>query len=155
MTLSQKECGLLKDMKGQEELCIQKYKKYAELAKATELKALFESMAQVEQNHLETVTSMMSGTVPQMSYGKPLENSGASSYSCTPAQYVSEEDRKADAFLCQDMLTTEKHVSSLYDTSIFEFKDPSARLVLNHIQAEEQQHGQQIYAYMNCNGMYS
>ena len=155
MTLTQKESGLLKDMKGQEELCIRKYKNYASEAKATELKALFEAMAQVEQNHLQTVTSMMNGTVPQMPSQKPLENAGATSYCCTPAQYVSEEDRKADAFLCQDMLATEKHVSSLYNVSIFEFKDPEARKVLNHIQAEEQQHGQQIYAYMNCNGMYS
>ena len=155
MTLTQKESGLLKDMKGQEELCIQKYQKYAGLAKATELKALFESMAQVEQNHLQTVTAMMNGNVPSMPSQKPLENAGATSYCSTPAQYVTEEDRKADAFLCQDMLATEKHVSSMYDVSIFEFKDPSARKVLNHIQAEEQQHGQQIYAYMNCNGMYS
>lgn len=154
MTLTQKETGLLTDMKGQEELCIQKYGKYAESAKATELKALFESMKKVEENHLQTVASMLGGTVPPIP-ARPLENAGATSYTCTPAQYVTEEDRKADAFLCRDMLSTEKHVSSLYDVSIFEFKDPSARQVLNHIQAEEQQHGQQIYAYMNCNGMYS
>lgn len=153
MTLTQKETSLLKDMKGQEELCIEKYQKYAELAKASELKALFGAMAQVEQNHLQTVTQMMNGTVPAMPDGKPLENSNNTH--CTAVQYASDADRKADAFLLKDMLTTEKHVSSLYDVSIFEFKDPNARKVLNHIQAEEQQHGEQLYAYMSCNGMYS
>ena len=151
MTLTQKEHGLLKDAKGQEELCIAKYQKYSEMAKATELKALFASMAQVEQNHLQTVTSMMNGTVPQPAQ-KP-ENSNNNH--CTPANYTTAEDRKSDALLCQDMLSTEKHVSALYDTSIFEFSDPQARQVLNHIQAEEQQHGEQLYAYMNCNQMYS
>jgi rubrerythrin len=151
MTLTQKEHGLLKDAKGQEELCIAKYQKYSEMAKATELKALFASMAQVEQNHLQTVTSMMNGTVPQPA--QKLENSNNNH--CTPANYATAEDRKSDALLCQDMLSTEKHVSALYDTSIFEFSDPQARQVLNHIQAEEQQHGEQLYAYMNCNQMYS
>ena len=151
MTLTQKEHGLLKDAKGQEELCIAKYQKYSEMAKATELKALFASMAQVEQNHLQTVTSMMNGTVPQPA--QKLENSNNNH--CTPSKYTTEDDRKSDALLCQDMLTTEKHVSALYDTSIFEFSDPQARQVLNHIQAEEQQHGEQLYAYMNCNQMYS
>ena len=153
MMLTQKETGLLKDMKGQEELCIEKYNKYAMRAKSSELRALFQSMAQVEQNHLTTVTQMMNGTVPAMPDGKPLENS--SNANCTAVRYTSETDKQDDAFLCRDMLTTEKHVSSLYDVSIFEFKDPNARKVLNHIQAEEQQHGEQLYAYMSCHGMYS
>ena len=152
MTLTTKESGLLKDMKGQEELCIEKYKKYAELAKASELKALFESMAKVEQNHLSTVTAMMNGNVPVIPSGQ-LENSN--NQHCKSVQYSCDSDRQSDAFLCRDMLGTEKHVSALYDVSIFEFKDPAARKVLNHIQAEEQQHGEQLYAYMSCNGMYS
>lgn len=152
MTLTTKESGLLKDMKGQEELCIEKYKKYAELAKSGELKALFEAMAKVEQNHLTTITAMMGGTVPSIPAGQ-LENSN--NQHCKSVQYSSDSDRQSDAFLCRDMLGTEKHVSSLYDVSIFEFKDPAARKVLNHIQAEEQQHGEQLYAYMSCNGMYS
>ena len=151
MQLTQKETTLLKDMKGQEELCIAKYKKYAEDAKSSELKNLFTQMAKVEENHLSTINSMMSGTVP--SAPQHLENSNNAH--CTPFRYASDSDRQADSWLLRDMLSTEKHVSSLYDTSIFEFKDPAARKLLNHIQAEEQQHGEQIYAYMNCNGMYS
>ena len=151
--LTSKESGLLKDMKGQEELCVEKYEKYAELAKSGELKALFQSMKAVEEHHLRTVTEMMNGTAPSIPDGKPLENSNNNH--CAATQYASDADRKADAFLCRDMLSTEKHVSSLYDVSIFEFKDPAFRKALNHIQAEEQQHGEQLYAFMNTNGMYS
>ena len=151
--LTSKETGLLTDMKGQEELCIEKYGKYADLAKSGELKSLFQSMKTVEEHHLNTVTQMMNGTAPTIPDGKPLEN--AKNDYCAAVQYASEDDRKADAFLCRDMLSTEKHVSSLYDVSIFEFKDPAFRKALNHIQAEEQQHGEQLYAFMNANGMYS
>lgn len=151
MTLTQKETSLLKDMKGQEELCIAKYKKYAEMAKSSELKALFTQMAKVEENHLQTVTAMMGGTVQPA----PAQLENSNNAHCIPAQYASDADRQEDALLCRDMLSTEKHVSSLYDTSIFEFKDPAARKLLNHIQAEEQQHGEQLYAFMSCNGMYS
>ena len=54
----------------------------------------------------------------------------------------------------RDMLATEKHASSLYDVSVFEFGNPVARRVLNHIQSEEQQHGEQLYSYMKSNNMY-
>lgn len=67
----------------------------------------------------------------------------------------SPEGKKKDAYLCQDALSTEKHVSSTYNTCIFEFRDPNVRNVLNHIQKEEQQHGEQIYCYMAANGMYA
>ena len=149
-TLTQKESGLLKDMKGQEELCIEKHKNYANSAKSAELKSLFQSMKEVEETHLKTVESLMQGTVPTV----PPKIENSNNNHCTQTRYASEEDRKADAFLCRDMLATEKHASSLYDVSIFEFKDPATRKLLNHIQAEEQQHGEQLYAYMNCNNMY-
>jgi spore coat protein CotF len=53
------------------------------------------------------------------------------------------------------MLMTEKYVSGAYDTAIFEFKDAQVRNVLNHIQTEEQKHGEAISAYMQSKGMYS
>jgi hypothetical protein len=56
--------------------------------------------------------------------------------------------------LCSDVLSAEKHVSSLYDTCIFEFSDEKCRQALNHIQGEEQQHGKMIYDYMKANSMY-
>ncbi len=151
MTLSQKETDLLKDMKGQEQLCIEKYEKYASEACSEQLKTLFHALADVERQHLTTVTDMMSGKVGAAG------GSGSSSLGgCNTgkATYSDESCKKKDAFLCSDMLTTEKHVSALYNTGIFEFADAQARNVLNHIQSEEQQHGLKIYDYMNANGMY-
>ena len=152
MTLSTKETELLKDMKGQEELCIQKYDKYAKEAKSEELRCLFESMSKTEASHLKTVTDMMAGKEPESP--APLNADNAHCVACNEC-YQSQLDRDADAFLIRDMLATEKHASALYDTSVFEFKSPAARKMLNHIQSEEQQHGEQLYAYMNANGMYS
>lgn len=59
-----------------------------------------------------------------------------------------------DAKLCKDMLMTEKYVSGAYDTAVFEFRDTNVRQVLNHIQKEEQQHGEGIFQYMQSQGMY-
>ncbi|MPN24627.1 hypothetical protein SDC9_172028 [bioreactor metagenome] len=99
---------------------------------------------------------MMSGTVPSVSSGQQQ----ASAPSITPAYNQASgqgqnQNRNNDAYLCSDALSTEKHVSSIYNTSIFEFKDPGMRNVLNHIQTEEQEHGKKIYDYMAVNGMYS
>ncbi|HNZ83265.1 MAG TPA: spore coat protein [Sedimentibacter sp.] len=60
----------------------------------------------------------------------------------------------SDKDLCTDMLMTEKYVSGAYDTAIFEFRDPQVRSILNHIQKEEQQHGEAIFKYMESKGMY-
>jgi spore coat protein CotF len=64
-------------------------------------------------------------------------------------------DKQADCYLCSDLLADEKHVSGLYNTSIFEFNDKQIRDTLNHIQKEEQEHGKAIYDYMSVNNMYS
>ena len=150
MTPTQKETSFLTDLKGQEELCIGKYGRYAAEAKTPELRALFEDMKKTEQSHLETITSMMSGTVPETPATLKANND-----CCCAAHYESDGDRQSDAFLCRDMLSAEKHVSSVYNTAVFEFSNPAARKMLSHIEAEEQQHGEKIYAYMAANGMYS
>ena len=62
-------------------------------------------------------------------------------------------DKQDDAYLCQDALSMEKHVSGVYNMSIFEFRAPQARDVLSHLQKEEQQHGEMLYGYMSRNGM--
>ena len=149
MTPTQKETSFLTDLKGQEELCIGKYGRYAAEAKTPELRALFEDMKKTEQSHLETITSMMSGTVPETPATLKANND-----CCCAAHYESDGDRQSDAFLCRDMLSAEKHVSSVYNTAVFEFSNPAARKMLSHIEAEEQQHGEKIYAYMSANGMY-
>ena len=49
---------------------------------------------------------------------------------------------------------TEKYVSGTYDTAIFEFVDTRVRDLLNHIQKEEQQHGEAVFLYMQSKGLY-
>lgn len=150
MTLTQKETDLLNDLKGQEQLCITKYDEYAARAHSAELKALFGALADVERGHLTTVNDMLAGKVATPSGG----SSPLNGVSTGAVGYTSEQDKKEDAFLCSDMLSTEKHVSGVYNTGVFEFSDVQARNVLNHIQSEEQQHGLKLYEYMNANGMY-
>ncbi len=151
MVLTNKENGLLKDMKEQEELCIEKYTRYADLAKCPELKTLLNSIADTEREHLKTVNDIMNGNEP--SAPGALNASNAECKNCSNI-YSDAENKKNDKYLLSDLLSTEKHVSSLYNTSVFEFKSPAVRRMLSHIQAEEQQHGEMIYAFMNCNGMY-
>ncbi len=150
MQLTQKETMLLKDLKDQEQLCVDKYTKYATNASDPQLKDLFATIASTEQQHYDTLTQMESSTPPA-----PGGNAQTTlpSFSATYGMGDTPE-KKADCTLCSDMLTSEKHVSSLYDTCIFEFKDESLRQVLNHIQSEEQQHGKMIYDYMQTNSMY-
>ncbi len=151
MTLTQKETTLLNELKGQEQLCIEKYEQWASAACSEELTALFRALADVERGHLTTVTDMLAGKVSTPSGGSsPLDG-----VSTGKVSYASEDDKKRDAFLCADMLATEKHVSSVYNTGIFEFSDSQARQMLNHIQSEEQQHGLKLYEFMAANGMYS
>lgn len=146
---NQKESGLLKDLKGQEQLCVDKYMRHAEKAHDPQLKNLFSYLAQQEAQHLRTVTEMEQGTVPQM-------NGGSQSKPGFTAAYTAESrEKKDDCFLCSDVLAGEKHVSGLYDTCVFEFRNNQARNVLNHIQREEQEHGKLIYDYMAANNMYS
>ena len=49
MQLTPKEASLLKDLKGQEQLCVDKYNRHAASANDPQLKNLFEQIAQVEQ----------------------------------------------------------------------------------------------------------
>jgi spore coat protein CotF len=53
------------------------------------------------------------------------------------------------------MLMTEKFVSGAYDTAVFESANSDVRQALQHIQREEQQHGEGIFNYMSQHGMYN
>lgn len=140
---------LLQDMKSQEQLCIEKYAKYATQACDPQLQDLFSTIQQAEQTHLNTLTDMLSGTVPMMGGGGQQQIPEPAQSNCDAAQ------KQEDAYLCQDALSMEKHVSGGYNTTIFEFRDKQARDALNHIQKEEQEHGKYIYDYMAVNGMYA
>jgi len=152
LQLSQKETTLLTDLKSQEKICIEKYTKYASAALDPQLKELFTSIANVEREHLNSLNQIENGTLPQTNSGpKQTVKTTFSEYygmGDTP-------DKQADSYLCSDVLADEKHVSNLYNTCIFEFKETELRNILNHIQKEEQEHGKAIYDYMSKNNMYS
>jgi len=106
----------------------------------------------VERTHLDTVNKLLQGTIPAMSSSQGSPKSSADVTPKTPVAL--NEDQKNDAYLCSDSLSTEKYVSSVYNTGIFEFKNDQVRDILNHIQKEEQEHGKKIYDYMASNGLY-
>ena len=176
INLTAKEKMLLEDQKKHEELCIQKYSKYENLASDQQLKNIFINNAQIEREHLNTINQLLSGQVPstsnqqnsqqqmqsqqnmqnqnmqfqQMKSQQPMQQSSSVS---SQTSFMSSQN--SDKELCSDILMTEKFVSGAYDTAIFEFKDSQVRNVLNHIQKEEQQHGESVFKYMESKGMYT
>lgn len=154
--LSQKERMLLEDQRSHEEICIQKYNSYANQAQDPELKQLFKQYAQEEMEHLKTINQILSGTVPQMNQQQGQQQNQQQNQKQMNTQVSSNTKmmNANDKALCSDILMTEKYVSSAYDTTIFECRDKTLRETLNHIQKEEQQHGEGIFNYMQSKGMY-
>jgi spore coat protein CotF len=175
ITLTTKEKFLLEDAKTHEQQCILKYDNYANLACDNQLKAVFRSNGQKEEEHLQTINQLLSGKVPNMSQnggqsgsqgGKQSGQQGGSGQQTEqmPQSQQASIDQSSsgcasfkasDKDLCTDVLMMEKYVSGAYDTAIFEFKDAQVRDVLNHIQKEEQKHGEAVFSYMQSKGMYS
>lgn len=157
LNLNAKERMLLQDEKGHEELCVEKYQDYSNTACDPELKNLFAQLSQKEQQHLDSINQMLSGTVPNINstqVGQQNQSTQQNMQQNTNVQGI-QNNTNHDKMLCQDSLSTEKYVSSTYNTAIFEFRDANARQVLNHIQKEEQEHGEKIYNYMSQHGMYN
>lgn len=150
MQPTQKEAGLLKDLKDQEQLCVDKYRRHAANANDPQLKNLFEQLAQVEQQHLDAIAQMAQGTVCKPADSATVPSTFTAAYSSADSP-----QKQNDCYLCSDVLTMEKHASHLYDTCVFEFRDADARSVLNDIQSQEQHHGKVIYDYMAANAMYA
>ncbi len=155
MKPNKKETTLLNDLISSEQLCVDKYKRYSMLANDKQLKSLFETIGEEENQHLDTLNGLLEGKVPELS----SETNSEKTLSQQTFKSVYEannggEKKKNDAYLCTDTLSTEKHVSASYNTDIFEFVSTPVRDCLNHIQKEEQQHGKAIYDYMSANGMY-
>lgn len=180
--LTTKERLLLEDQKSHEEICIQKYSNYANLTSCQQLKSILNNTAQQEQEHLKTINQLLSGQIPSMN-NQQSGGSGSQSQqqmqqqqqqqqmqsqqqqqqmqsklqqsSSFQPQSSSANYQNSDKDLCTDLLMTEKYVSGAYNTAIFEFGNTQVRDVLNHIQKEEQQHGESIFKYMESKGMYS
>lgn len=147
-----KEKLLLEDAKSHEEQCIRKYANYSCLTCDEQLRAVFQSNGSKEEEHLDTINQLLSGSVPSM--GGQGQASPAQQKMKTQSN-ASGNPNLSDKDMCTDMLNTEKYVSGSYNTAIFEFRDAQVRDVLNHIQKEEQKHGEAIFKYMESKGMYS
>lgn len=145
--LSQKERMLLEDQKNQEEICVIKYKNYSGQAQDPQLKQLFTTLSTEEQHHFDMVNQMLQGQQPNMNHPQQGGVQMASSQGAT--------GNTNDKVLCSDLLSTEKYVSGTYDTGIFEAANPMVRQALQHIQQDEQRHGEQLFNYMNSHGMYN
>lgn len=151
---SKKESMLLEDIKNYEQLCVEKYGKYSNEAQDQQLKDLLQTLGSREQQHLDTVNQIINGQIPTLSQGQTNQNQQI------PTQQSADVNNsgsysKSDAYLCNDLLSTEKHASNVYDIAIFEFQDTNVRKAFNHIQKEEQEHGEAIFNYMKSNGMYN
>jgi spore coat protein CotF len=145
-----------------------------------QLKQIFLNNARIEQEHLNTINMLLSGQVPAMNQQSGMQQQQQSvsqpqmqmqqpqvqrqqtsvpnvsnvSNVMQPQNNGVKWQNSSDKDCCTDMLMTEKYVSNAYDTAIFEFVDPRIRDLLNHIQKEEQKHGESIFVYMQNKGMY-
>jgi spore coat protein CotF len=155
INLTSKERKLLEDQKTHEEICVQKYSNYADQASDQQLKNIFQNHAKIEQEHLNSVNQLLAGQIPSMGGGQGVGTSSQSQNQSQQMQGGTAGFQASDKDLCNDMLMTEKYVSGAYDTAIFEFRDTQVRDLLNHIQKEEQKHGEAIFKYMENKGMYS
>ena len=161
INLTTKERMLLEDEKSQEQLCVDKYKEYSNKACDTELKNLFSQLSQKEQQHLDSINQLLNGVLPSTGQQQGNQQNGSNQQtmqqpyiSQAPINLGNNNYNEHDKMICTDSLSTEKFVSSTYNTAIFEFRDKNIRQVLNHIQKEEQEHGEKIYNYMASHGMY-
>lgn len=153
--LSQKERMYLQDMQHHEELCITKYANYAQQAQDPQLQQLFHQYGSHEQQHYNSLTQLLQGQQPSMSSGQQGQQQQPQSSPGAQVRGRSGLSNQSDAQLCQDALTTEKFISGAYDTAIFESANSAVRQTLQHIQKEEQQHGEGIFNYMSQHGMYN
>ena len=153
MAWTKKEQNLLKDLQAEEKLCAEKYTKAAGAACDPKLKTMLSQIGKAEQNHYETVSQMLAGTVPSPQATQPKPQNGAKQQKDLRSA-ANRAGKKQDAYLLADLLATEKYVSAVYNTSVFEFSDEKSRQVLSGIQQQEQHHGKQLADYMQANGMY-
>lgn len=157
LQLTQKERMLLEDAKSHEDICIKKYNGYAQQAQDQELKQLFNKLGSHEQQHYDTINSMLQGQMPNLNQGQQSQQNQQQNQQATPQaqSFTGGMSNQNDSVLCNDLLSTEKYISSTYDVAIFEAANPQVRQALEHIQQEEHQHGQELFNYMNSHGMYN
>jgi rubrerythrin len=150
MPLSNKEKTYIEDNLNAEYLCIRKYEQYAAMAIDPQIKQVFTNLARKEHQHANTLKNILTQN------GISTENI-FESYS-QPQGDLSNVQQSlgiTDAQLLNDALTTEKHVSSSYNTAVLESADSNLRKQLQHIQQEEQDHAETLFKEMKSRGWYN
>jgi len=168
--LTQKEQQLLSDQLNHEKVCIQKYGGYAQQVRDPQLKQMFSEYASEEQNHYDTVNQLLSGQPANLNISagasqgrqqgqfrqqRQTQQQGGEAAGLQGNVGAAGMTNQEDATILGDMLMTEKFVSGAYDTAIFESANSDVRQALQHIQKEEQQHGEGIFNYMSQHEMYN
>lgn len=155
MILKEKERTVIQDLQTQEKSCIEKYGKYAQQARDPELKSLFQTLQKKEQEHYDSLSQVLSGTVPQVNCNDSDGRDGRDYQpKATYTSVMSSEDKEQDAFLATDCIGTEKLISGEYNSDVFAFEDSGVRKLLADIQVEEQNHAEMLYKYKTVNGMF-
>ena len=151
MILTETEMTTVKDLQQQEQTCIEKYQRYASEAKDTVLKDLFKTLQKKEQKHYDSLQQVLNGSVPSCD----CNDSDGKSYNpvASSEKMGDSPDKKTDCFLATDCISSEKLVSSEYNSDVFRFKDSGMRKLLADIQIEEQNHAEMLYKYKTVNGM--
>ncbi|MGI5901175.1 MAG: spore coat protein [Desulfitobacteriia bacterium] len=134
MQLSQKEQMLLEDLRSHEQMVIQKCNEYADQTSDPQLRQMFENLAKRKQQYVQKISQNLNQ--PSMTQ-------------------QSNQTSQQDAVFCHDMLSTEKYLSSVYNTAIFEMKDSKIRQDLNTIQSDTQKNGEELFQYMQSKGFYN
>ena len=132
MNLSTKERFLLEDQKNQEQLCVQKYQSYANMASCQQLKSIFQQIGQKEQEHYNTIDQLLKGQMPSMGQSSSQQSGGQQQSGSQQSLQMQSQQSKmtqqqpsfqqqsspgssgysnSDKDLCTDMLMTEKYVS--------------------------------------------
>lgn len=151
MILTEKETNAINELKTQEQVCMEKYRKYSSEARDKELKDLFTNLQKEEEKHYNSLNQVLKGSVPSCD----CNDSDGKNYSpkMTYDAMTNSEDKKHDCYLATDCIGTEKLVSSEYNTNVFTFGNSDLRKLLADIQIEEQNHAEMLYKYKTVNSM--
>lgn len=149
--LTEKEKYIINDLKAQEELCIQKYEFYENMAFDPELRDLFNDIKKKEKEHLKSLNNVLNGEVPDAD----VNDYAAQKYKANSNYHKNsnKEEKDHDSFLATDAIAMEKYVSGAYNFDLFQFGNNKLRRLLADIEVEEQNHAEMLYKYKVANAM--
>lgn len=150
--LNAEEKVFLKNLRTQEQMCVDKYKFYAAQAKDPQLQQLFGDIGRREEKHYNLLSALMKGELPE---AKNRRSDMVKAYEPKAAYTANSKsaDKLHDQFLCTDAIATEKYVAGAYNDDLFRFSMPTVRDLLNTLQTDEQNHAEMLWKYKMANGM--